>query len=306
MASFLDRINPVKQFQSLFQLSGAEGRARTAEEQARLADITAANLKLPPMTSKTPKPKSLSVPVGGYGGVSDPSQAILQSALNKISAIYNSIPKYTPGAFDEAQARKSVTATTDKYYKSKIEDFLKGVDLQRSQSAENETRTLTQLTAGTDRYLKSEKQQYDIAKEEALSGVVGGGRQLSGFGGRALGQQEAVRGNRLEDFVAGVGEQRENIQAGARQFGERLGLQQQLTIGGYQPGGTFNNLGGEFGRERLLGIEQGVANRRGEFTEEELRRQDQYYKNLAAKQKAATAKIAAQNPSIAQFLGGYF
>ena len=249
---------------------------------------------------RPPAKKKTAAPTGG--GTYDPTQDILASSLAKINAIYNSIPSFKAASFDEAAARASVGKLQDEFYNSKLNDFMKGVNLQREQSQENERRTLTQLTAGSDRYQKSEKQQYDIAKEQALSGVVGAGRQLSGFGGRALGRQQAVRANKLTDYLAGIGEQEQNITADQRQYLNRLKLGKELTVGE----DPFNKLGGQFGREKSLAIEQGVTTRAGEFVGAEERRYQQYQRNLQSKVKKAALGEAAKNPSIAGFLGGYY
>lgn len=229
----------------------------------------------------------------GGGGYSDPSQGIINNALKKLTDLYSQLAAYKPASFDEALAKQSVTQQTDQYYSSRIEDFLKGVNLSISQSAESEKQTLQQLTAGKDRYLAGEAQEYDIAKNEALSNVVGTGRQLSGFGSRQLGQQEAVRNTGLTNFLAGVQERESDVKLQGKQFGERTNLQKEQQIGGYQSG-NFGTLGGEYGRQRALGIEEGVANRRQEFTQEELMRQQQYNQG-----------IQAQIGGLSSLLGGY-
>lgn len=250
-----------------------------------------------------PEPVTNPTPTGG--GYYDPSQAIFSNALAKINDIYSKIDKYQPASFDEALAKQSVTQSEDQYYKSKISDFLKGVDLQRSQSKESETTLLNQLTAGKDRYLKSEAQQYDIAKNDALNNVVGTGRQLSGFGQRALGQQAAVRNTNLQNYLAGVNEQNQNIQQNYNQDLARTNLQQELTLGANYDPNNLANLGGEYGRARSLAIEQGVANRKNEFTSEEQLRQDQYKQSLQNQIGATARNAILKAPSLAQYLGGY-
>jgi len=269
--------------------------------QRRLQAELEASRQIAPKKEAKRKEIATSKPLGD-GGVYDPTNDILSSSLAKINAIYDSIPSFKAGSFDEAAARASVGKLQDEFYNSKLNDFMKGVTLQREQSQENERRVLTQLTAGSERYQKSEKQQYDIAKEQALSNVVGGGRQLSGFGGRALGQQQAVRANKLSDYLAGVGEREQNITADQRQYLRRLQLGQELTVGE----DPYNKLGGKFGRNKTLAIEQGVATRGREFVQDEERRYQQYQRNLQNKVSSAARSEATKNPSIAGFLGGYY
>lgn len=285
--SWLDRINPVKQISALFQLPAANKKAADAEnayQQQRLSselgkskDMMAAGTYGFNPPAATPTKTSTS---SGGGAAPDPSQAIINSSLKKLNELYGQLANYKPASFDEALARQSVTTQTDAFYKSRVDEFLKGVDLQRNQSAETEKQTLEQLTAGKERYQASEAQQYSIAKEEALNSVVGSGRNLSGFGGRQLGQQEALRTKSLQDFLAGAQEKQSNIQLQGKQFGERLDFNKLTQVGGYDPNAGLGTLGGEYGRDKALAIESGVVNRRSEFTQEELRKQQIYNEGI--------------------------
>jgi len=252
-------INPINQFGAFLGLPSALSAAQKARDVA---------YQVKPAT-----PKSLLTPTPNYGlggGYSTSAgDAILTSGLAKLRDIYAAMPSYTIGSFDEALARQSVTQAEDAYYKSKIQDFLDGINLQRSQSKESESRLLSNLTAGTERYMAGEKQQFEIAKENALQSIVGAGRQLSGAGGRYLGQQAALQKTKLADYLAGQAESKAGILEQTKQLAERLALSQKQTIGGYRPETGMTGLGGEYGRQRALDIETGVINRRGEWIQEE-------------------------------------
>ena len=242
-------LNPVTQFQALFKLPYAEQKAQAAEEQAQLADITAANLKKPPLgAKKTTTPKSLQSAFGG-GSNFGAASAILQQGLKQAQAILAGVPKIKAFNYDKALADATAKATTqaNKFYTEKLSNFMEGVNIERTQSKETETRLLNTLNAQSDRFLGSEKQKFEVAKESALQGFAATSSvSLPGFLQREFGREESQFNRGISDFLSGQEERRGGFAEQGRQFLQR-------SIFGEKIGRA------DIAREKKLDIQTGIA-----------------------------------------------
>lgn len=185
-------------------------------------------------------------PVGGrnFGAAS----AILDAGLRQAQAILAGVPKLKPFDFDKALAKATRLATSqaNKFFTEKLENFMEGIEVERSQSKETELRLIDTLNAQSDRFLGKEKQEFEIAKDNALQGFAATSTQTSPLTRGKLGQEEAVFERGISDFLSGVEERRGGLLEGGRQFLER-------SIFGEKTGRT------DIAREKKLDIQTGIA-----------------------------------------------
>ena len=186
---------------------------------------------------------------GGGGSKFSAASAILQQGLKQAQAILAGVPKIKAFNYDKALAAATAKATTqaNKFYTEKLSNFMEGVNIERTQSKETETRLLNTLNAQSDRFLGSEKQKFEVAKESALQGFAATSSvSLPGFLQREFGREESQFNRGISDFLSGQEERRGGFAEQGRQFLQR-------SIFGEKIGRA------DIAREKKLDIQTGIA-----------------------------------------------
>lgn len=192
---------------------------------------------------------------GQGGGSQDPMQIAQQYADSLIKAqeailkretdFLEGYTKTNPFVFDEALAKKSATAEYQPYYSELLDDYVKGVDLQRetTRGEANLLTTMQKLDTG------ARTRAYDQAVAKAEEGFAGQGLFFSGIKQRAIGEQTVESQAGQEGSTARYNNQQE-------------GLSRQLT--GYDINQQQKTR--DIGREQEYSIEGGILQRKKEAT----------------------------------------
>jgi hypothetical protein len=153
---------------------------------------------------------------GGGGASAGPSpeeivNQIMQTQNAKIEEESKWLSQYTadnPFAFDEALAKESASAEYTPYYSELMEDYLKGVDLQKTtiQDTRKLQGELNRLDVG------EKTRSYQRAVGQAEEGFAGQGMFFSGIKKRALGQGEVEQKMGMERQATSYGAQETGLQ----------------------------------------------------------------------------------------------
>lgn len=139
---------------------------------------------------------------GNSGGssVTDQVSSYLQpyiDAFNTANTQYqqgvSAYDKSNPFSFDDMLAKETanVTPAISAYYNQQLGNYMKGINIQRQQSLDDENRTVTQLLADRDAYTGQAKAELNTALTQAGQQYSDAGSYDSGARARAQGVQEA-------------------------------------------------------------------------------------------------------------------
>lgn len=181
----------------------------------------------------------------GGGGASDPMQIASQYAdslintqreqLQRETSFLEGYTRENPFVFDEELARKSATSEYAPYYSELLDDYVKGIDMQR-ETTRGEAKLLTTLQ-GLDKGART--RAYDQAVAKANEGFAGQGLFFSGIKQKAVGDTtvdylEGQTGStaRYENSKANVGRQLEGYDIAQQQKTRDIGREQDYSIEG--------------------------------------------------------------------------
>jgi hypothetical protein len=114
-----------------------------------------------------------------------------------------------PFSLDEmlATKRTEVAARLDPYYTQTLENYLRGVNLRRSRSMEDERQLLTEINADVEEYAGRQKDVLTEAIDRSAEGLAEVGLLTSGVGQREEGKLRAETGTNLASYLRGAGRQ---------------------------------------------------------------------------------------------------
>lgn len=140
---------------------------------------------------------------GGNGSASstnDPAQQLIQKTIdsynqqvNQYNANVKAYDTANPFSFDDMLAKEAanVTPSISAYYNQQLTNYLKGIDIQRRQSLDDENRIVTQLLADRDAYTGQSKAELSTALTQTGQQYSDAGSYDSGARARAQGVQAA-------------------------------------------------------------------------------------------------------------------
>ena len=148
----------------------------------------------------------------------------MERKYRELGERYKAYEEATPFSFDEMLARASAEERLGPYYKAELDDYIGGIERQRS-SIEGERTLMTELNRiATGR----EKRDLEEAIKASEEGFAGAGLYESGARLRETGLQEIggaerrrEREARLEYGEAGLGRREEEIGAGEKTYRRR-------------------------------------------------------------------------------------
>jgi hypothetical protein len=103
------------------------------------------------------------------------------------------------------EKRKEVGARLDPYYTQLLDDFVKGINVKRSRSVEDEKSILNEITADTDTFTGRQKRLTDEALGSAAEGFADSGMFFSGKRLKKEGDINVVSRDTTDDFLTGQG-----------------------------------------------------------------------------------------------------
>lgn len=158
-----------------------------------------------------------------------------QEQLKRETSFLEGYTKSNPFVFDEALAKKSATAEYAPYYSELLDDYVKGIDLQR-ETTRGEAKLLTTLQ-GLDTGARTRAYEQAVARAE--EGFAGQGLFFSGIKQKAVGDetinyQEGQQGStaRYENSKANVGRQLQGYDIAQQQKTRDIGREQDYSIEG--------------------------------------------------------------------------
>jgi hypothetical protein len=206
---------------------------------------------------------------GGGGGQDNSVDSILNSAISSITQYVNKPQRYdevNPFSFDETLAREAATKEFAPYYQEMLTDYVSNAERTKSRSQEDYTRLLTNLGAGKEYYMGTQRRVLDKALRSTDEGYAGRGLFFSGAREKDVKEIKSVYGEQTGEYMRQYGYNTDSAQ---------LGLNRDLQdVNTGQAQYTRDN-------ERLqkAAIEGGVLTRRGEAMDEYNIARDKYYEN---------------------------
>lgn len=174
----------------------------------------------------------------------DASGQAIQDAMFKLDDAYFSkikdFNKNNPFVYDDVLKQEITKAGTrlDPYYMQQLNDYTRGIDLQKSRSAEDMRKTLSTLTADMESYSKESKQALDTALEKSRQGFADVGNYFSGAMAKETAKTGLDSNQQLSEYTRG----KEDSMDASRLTNERnlqdYGLKQKLferSVGSFDP-----------------------------------------------------------------------
>lgn len=108
-----------------------------------------------------------------------------------------------PFVFDEilAQKRGEVSQRLDPYYNQTLDDFLRGINVRRTRSAEDERLLLAEISSDVDNYVGKNRELVESAVEASNQGFSDANLFFSGARLRGEGKVRVAGEERLEDYL---------------------------------------------------------------------------------------------------------
>lgn len=124
--------------------------------------------------------------------------------------------------------RAKATQRLDPYYTQTLNDYLRGVNLKRQRSTEDERTILQELQADVDYYTGETKQKLTDAIEKSRNGYADAGLLGSGQAYRSEGQLQAAAGNNLNRYLTEAERSKQKTQLETQRFNQDLTLEEQM------------------------------------------------------------------------------
>lgn len=143
---------------------------------------------------------------------------------------YKEFDEKNPFEFDKVleEEKTKVKQRLDPYYEQTLSDFLRGVNIQRTRSLEDERTLLTELNQDTEKYQGQEKQNLMDAIERSREGYADAGLYGSGQQLREEGRIKTESNKNLSDTLTQQNRTRNQIQTSTKRLGEDLTLNESL------------------------------------------------------------------------------
>ena len=136
-----------------------------------------------------------------------------------------------PFAYDQVLAQKMTLAKEqlDPYYNQTLNDYLQGVERQRTRTVEDQQRLLGELNQDVNSYTQTEQGNLQIALQKAGEGQAQAGLYESGLAQREQGLTQRESGLKMQDFLTQ-----------ANRTGERYNLTANRNLSDIQREQTLN------------------------------------------------------------------
>lgn len=149
-----------------------------------------------------------------------------------------------PFKYDEVLAQEVTKAGTrlDPYYKQTLDDYTKGINLQKSRSLEDRDRTLSNLNADLDTYKEETKNNLMDALEKSRQGYADVGNYFSGAQAKTTAKVGLASGDALDKYTKGKEESMNTAKLTDTRNQQDSTLKQTMFergVGKYNPDGTF-------------------------------------------------------------------
>lgn len=183
-------------------------------------------------------------PVAAAKAMAEETMKATEAGYAKLAAEYkaryNEYDSKNPFNFDQILAEEStkVGERLDPYYKQTLTDYLKGVNVRRQRSLEDERTLLTDLQKDTDQYVGNEKMALDQTLERTRQGYADAGLYFSGAKQRAEGMATTESKRGLGDYLRGQEGRQRDVQTTTRRNMEDIQLEQsqkQRDLGSFDP-----------------------------------------------------------------------
>lgn len=187
---------------------------------------------------------------GGNSGSSggDATEQYIQNAIFKLDDVYFSkikeFDKNNPFVYDDVLKQEITKAGTrlDPYYKQTLNDYLKGIDLQKSRSLEDKSKTLTNLNADINSYTTNNKEALIEALDKSRQGFSDVGNYFSGAQERNTAKQGLESNQNLTDYLRGKNQAIDTAETTNQRTLQDTQLKQdqfQRDVGSYGVNGEF-------------------------------------------------------------------
>lgn len=200
----------------------------------------------------------------GGGSVDD----ILNSAINSLSSLFpKPVKPYdqtNPFSFDEALAKQASTAEYSPYYDEMLTDYTSSVERTKSRSQEDLQNTLTQLAAGKEYYMGTERRLLDRTIDNTNKGYAGQGLFFSGAKQKDINQLNTEYGYQTDEYNRQYGQNVQQAQTAATRTGEDIAT-------------AKSQYSRDIGRAKETAIAQGVLQRKSEAVQQYEMGRQKYY-----------------------------
>lgn len=190
----------------------------------------------------------------GGGSVQDQYNSILDPIISAITGNIKQIKPYdqvNPFSFDEQLARQASTAEYSPYYDQMLTDYTSAVERNKSRSQEDLQNTLTQLAAGKEYYMGTERRLLDRTLDNVNKGYAGQGLFFSGARQKDISQLNTEYGAQTDEYNRQYGQNVQQAQTAAQRTGQDLSTASSM-------------YSRDVGQAKQSAIEQGVLQRKSE------------------------------------------
>lgn len=151
-----------------------------------------------------------------------------------------------PFVYDDVLKQEITKAGTrlDPYYKQQLDDYTRGIDLQKTRSLEDRNKTLSNLNADLDSYKEETKNNLMDALEKSRQGYADVGNYFSGAQAKNTAKVGITADDALDKYTRGKKESMDTATLTDQRNVEDANLKQSLferSVGKYDPTtGAFN------------------------------------------------------------------
>lgn len=150
-----------------------------------------------------------------------------------------------PFVYDEILQQEITKAGTrlDPYYKQSLDDYTKGINLQKTRSLEDRDKTLSTLNADLSTYKEETQNNLMDALEKSRQGYADVGNYFSGAQAKNTAKVGLASDDALDKYTRGKEESMQSAELTDKRTQEDANLKQGLferQVGKYNPDGTFS------------------------------------------------------------------
>lgn len=213
-----------------------------------------------------------SSPIGGSsdGGGDNSVDGILNNAISALSGLFPKPVKpydeVNPFSFDEQLAREASTAEYSPYYDEMLTDYTTGTTRTLARSQEDLGKTIEQLQKGREYYTGTERRLLEKSLRSTNEGYAGRGLFFSGARGRDINEIQTQYGADQANYQNQYDYNTNRANTLAQRTKDDTNLSQSMYTR-------------DIGREKKLGIEQGVLQRKTEARSQYEIGREKYYDN---------------------------
>lgn len=178
----------------------------------------------------------------------DATGQYLQDTINKLDDKYFSKIKEfntnNPFVYDDVLKQEVTKAGTrlDPYYKQQLDDYTRGIDLQKTRSLEDRNKTIGNLNKDVADYTEETKNNLMDALEKSRQGYADVGNYFSGAQQKTTAKVGLDSNNAIDKYTQSKEDSIQNAELNDTRTQQDASLKQSLferSVGKYNPDGTF-------------------------------------------------------------------